>query len=93
MPVRPNDASHLRGIVAVILQDIEDILLNGQFPSGCFDLANSCLGAVHEVFAKAQIKDHGVVFALRLWIVTIDHESIAACGQCICTLDCRPHEY
>ena len=93
MPMRPNDAANLGGILPVILQDVNDVLLNRNRHPGSSDLVYHGFGAVLEVLPYSQIKDHSVVFRLRVRVLMVDEKAVAACLQEFRTFDRRFHEH
>lgn len=93
MPVRPDDASHFGGIVAIVPQDVDDVLLDRYGHSSLLDLVGVDFGAVLEVLANAQVEEQGVVFGLRRWVLVLDQEGVAARSQVFHSLDRRLHEH
>ena len=108
MEVRPDDAANFGRVIAMVFEDIEDVLLDFDLEAAVFGSINDRFGSILPVpmsgcsasvsvfgipvFPDSQIEEQSVVFALSRWVVVLDQEAIARCLNHIVAWNMRLHE-
>lgn len=76
MIMRPNDPANLGRVIAALLQDLIDVLLDLQLETCGFPLFDHHLRAVLEVLPQAQVEEKGIMLTCCGWVAVFDQEAV-----------------